>query len=524
MASLARRMVFCLVIVITITSPLAAQPPSALAERIQAVMSRPEFAHSNFGIEFFDVETGQVLYALNADKMFVPASTTKLLTEGAVLAKLGRDFRFHTFVYRTGEIDKQGALKGDVVLVSSGDPNLSNRIQPDGTLAFVDHDHTYQGPALPGDPLAVLREMAKAIRAKGVRTIEGDVYVDTSLMPDSEHEGGTDIVLSSIIVNDNVVDLTGKPGAKVGDPITITISPATGYVHFVNKLVTGAADSKPSLGTSDPVTQPDGSIEVTLTGSIPLGGETQTGAYAVPSPTKFATFALGRCIADAGIQIKLGKSPPDFAAFKKFYTSDHVVAEHTSPPMSEDVKITLKVSHNLHASMGQYFLGLYGAKASKDVLNAGFKQENEFLKSANLDLSGTSQGDGAGGDWADLFSPDFVCHYLAYWKTRLDFATLFAGLPVLGKDGTLAKIQVNTPAAGHVFAKTGTFGSEDRLNARQMLNGKGLAGYVITKSNRAIAFAVYVNHTSLPNDPDAAQNVAGQALGEIAAAGYDTLP
>jgi D-alanyl-D-alanine carboxypeptidase/D-alanyl-D-alanine-endopeptidase (penicillin-binding protein 4) len=174
--------------------------------------------------------------------------------------------------------------------------------------------------------------------------------------------------------------------------------------------------------------------------------------------------------------------------------------------------------------MGPYYLGLYVAKAPKEVLNAGFKVENEFLKSANLDLSGASQGDGAGGDWADLFSPDFICHYLAYWKTRPDFATLFAGLPVLGKDGTLAKIQVNTPAAGHVFAKTGTFGSEDRLNARQMLNGKGLAGYVITKSNRAIAFAVYVNHTSLPNDPDAAQNVAGQALGEIAAAAYDTLP
>jgi D-alanyl-D-alanine carboxypeptidase/D-alanyl-D-alanine-endopeptidase (penicillin-binding protein 4) len=174
-------------------------------------------------------------------------------------------------------------------------------------------------------------------------------------MPDSEHEGGTEIVLSSIIVNDNVVDLTGKPGAKVGDPISITISPETGYVRFVNKLVTGAADSKPSLDTSDPATQPDGSIEVTVTGSIPLGRETQTGAYAVPSPTRFATFALRRCIADAGIQIKLGKSSRDFAAFKKFYTSDHVVAEHTSPPMSADVKITLKVSHNLHASMGRYF-------------------------------------------------------------------------------------------------------------------------------------------------------------------------
>jgi D-alanyl-D-alanine carboxypeptidase/D-alanyl-D-alanine-endopeptidase (penicillin-binding protein 4) len=150
--------------------------------------------------------------------------------------------------------------------------------------------------------------------------------------------------------------------------------------------------------------------------------------------------------------------------------------------------------------------------------------ENEFLTSAKLDLTGASQGDGAGCDWADLFTPDFICHYLTYWKTRPDFTTFFNGLPVLGKDGTLAKIQVNSPAAGHVFAKTGTFNSEDRLNARQMLNAKGLAGYVITKSGRTVAFAAYVNHTALPNDPDASQNVAGQALGEIAAAAYDTLP
>ena len=221
-----------------------AQSSSPLAARIQTVMSRPVFAHSNFGIEFFDVQSGEVLYALNSDKMFVPASTTKLLTEGTMLAKLGGDFRFHTFVYRTGPIDKHGTLKGDVILVASGDPNLSNRIQPDGTLAFMDHDHTYQGPALPGDPLAVLRAMAKQIAAKGVRKIEGNVYIDTSLMPDGPHEGGTGIVLSSIIVNDNVVDFTGKPGVKAGDPIAITVSPETSYLHFINKIVTGAAGSK----------------------------------------------------------------------------------------------------------------------------------------------------------------------------------------------------------------------------------------------------------------------------------------
>src|ERR1700704_6269938 len=108
-----------------------AQSEATLSQRIQKVISRPEFAHANFGIEFCSLDTGKVLYALNADKLFVPASTTKILTEGALLAKLGADYRFHTRVYRTGSIDKHGTLKGHLILVASGDPNLSNRIQPE---------------------------------------------------------------------------------------------------------------------------------------------------------------------------------------------------------------------------------------------------------------------------------------------------------------------------------------------------------------------------------------------------------
>jgi D-alanyl-D-alanine carboxypeptidase/D-alanyl-D-alanine-endopeptidase (penicillin-binding protein 4) len=216
-------LLFCAVCV----TGVHAQTPESLESRIQKVMGRPEFARSNFGIEFYDLETGKVVYALNADKLFVPASTTKLLTEGAVLAKLGPDYRFHTCVYRTGPIDKHGTLKGNLILVASGDPNLSNRIQADGTLAFVDEDHSYNGPALPGDPLAVIKDFAVQVAAKGIRKIEGHVYVDTSLMPDGEHEGGTGVTMSSIIVNDNILDLTAKPGEKVGDPVALSVSPQT---------------------------------------------------------------------------------------------------------------------------------------------------------------------------------------------------------------------------------------------------------------------------------------------------------
>jgi D-alanyl-D-alanine carboxypeptidase len=89
-----------------------------------------------------------------------------------------------------------------------------------------------------------------------------------------------------------------------------------------------------------------------------------------------------------------------------------------------------------------------------------------------------------------------------------------AAMPTLGKDGTLAAIQVNSPGAGKVFAKTGTYGSFDPLNRRQLIHGKGLAGYFTSKSGREIAFAIYVNNVSVKAGDPAI--VAGQALGEIA--------
>src|SRR6202158_5475102 len=162
--NLARKLFVCsaasAVLLLPAHMPLVrAQSSATLADRIQKVMSRPEFAHANFGIKFVSLETGTVLYSLNSNKLFVPASTTKLLTEGTVLAKLGADYRFHTFVYRTGPVDSKGRLKGDLILVASGAPNLSNRTQPNSTLVFVDEAHPNTGPAVPGDPLAVIKQL-----------------------------------------------------------------------------------------------------------------------------------------------------------------------------------------------------------------------------------------------------------------------------------------------------------------------------------------------------------------------------
>ncbi|MEQ1352576.1 MAG: D-alanyl-D-alanine carboxypeptidase/D-alanyl-D-alanine-endopeptidase, partial [Candidatus Acidiferrum sp.] len=341
-----------------------AQTASTLTERIQRVISRPEFAHANFGIEFYSLDSGKIVYALNPDKMFVPASTTKILTEGTLLAKLGPDYRFHTRIYRSGPVDSKGKLKGDLILVASGDPNLSNRIQPDGTLAFVDEDHSYSGPAVRGDPLAVIKELAAKIGAKGIKKIEGRLLIDTRLFPDGPREGGTDVVMSSVMVNDNVIDLIAKAGARAGDLTALETSPHTSYLQFVNHVVTGAQTSKPNLDPPEVAANSDGTVTVTLSGSLPLAIDPQTAAFAVPSPTTFALTVLREALISAGVAFKNVKTtrPPNFADYTRFYAPENEVADHISPPLSEEIKVTLKVSQNLHAGMTPYLLGALVAK------------------------------------------------------------------------------------------------------------------------------------------------------------------
>jgi D-alanyl-D-alanine carboxypeptidase/D-alanyl-D-alanine-endopeptidase (penicillin-binding protein 4) len=89
-------------------------------EQIQEVMARPEFHDARWGAAFYDPDTGEMLYALNADVFFNPASAMKLFTAGMVYESLGAGYRFRTLVYRTGAIE-DGVLKGDVVLRASGD-------------------------------------------------------------------------------------------------------------------------------------------------------------------------------------------------------------------------------------------------------------------------------------------------------------------------------------------------------------------------------------------------------------------
>jgi D-alanyl-D-alanine carboxypeptidase/D-alanyl-D-alanine-endopeptidase (penicillin-binding protein 4) len=513
---------FIAIAVVVLSSARAQPPGSSLKERIAAIMTRPEYLHARFGMEFWHLDADKPAYRLNEQQFFIAASTTKLLTEGTALSLLGPEYRFHTRVFRTGAIDGSGTLNGDLILVAAGDPNLSNRIRPDGTLAFQNQDHAYDSmpggaKLVPGDPLAAIRELAAQVAKAGIKKIAGHVLVDVSLFPEGERELGTGVVISPIAVNDNLIDVTITSEAEGSTP-RLTWSPATAYVQIANQLKTGPPSNKTAAISFTDRRKPDGSYSVTVQGTVPAGSSLLR-TYRVAEPSRFAQMTFVEALKDAGVSATadLTLPAPDSHA-QSFYTPENQVAEHVSPPFTEEAKITLKVSQNLHASMTPYILGAVLGKSREDALQAGFDLENQFLKKAGLDVSGASQSDGAGGD--AFFTPDFMVHYLTYLSHQdAVFPAFLRALPVMGKDGTLWDIQTDSPAAGHVHAKTGTLGGSDLLHHSLMITGKGIAGYIDRKDGRRLAFAAYLS--MVDGDPEAIMHQVGNVLGEIAAAAYD---
>ncbi|MDQ8154628.1 MAG: D-alanyl-D-alanine carboxypeptidase/D-alanyl-D-alanine-endopeptidase [Gemmatimonadota bacterium] len=493
---------------------LSAQP--APPKKIQQVMDRPEFAHATWGMEFYDLASKKTLFSVNRDRLFVPGSTTKLVTTGTAFAALGADHQFRTRIYRTGPV-RQGVVQGDIVLVASGDPNLTRWEHPAGSYGFVDQDHSYGGQPLPGDPLGTLRQLAAQISARGVRGATGQVLVDASLFREGTRELGTRVVISPLIVNDNVIDLVVTPGAKAGDAAIVQVSPRTSYLTVHPSLTTTDSGTAPSLRLVEDSSDTDHRV-LLARGTVPKGAPSNP-RWPVPVPSRFGEIVLAEVLNAAGVSVipRLGARTIDFAQLSRGYADSLLIAEHVSLPFSASARVILKTSQNLHASAMPMILG--AQPAARAAGKNGFDVAREWLQGAGLSLDGAVQGDGAGGD--AFFSPAFMTRYLELVAAQPWSAPFHDALPVLGTDGTLATIQPSAPAAGRVHAKTGTFSSYDPLNRRNIVHAKGLAGYFTSKSGKRVAFALYVNNLAA-SVPDPAV-FAGQALGEIAALAWEHI-
>ncbi len=501
-----------------------AQNASTLAERIRQVAARPVFKHSTLGVEVYDLTTHKVLVAINEEKLFNSGSTTKVVTEGTALALLGENYRFHTRVYSAGKITPEGTLEGDLVLVASGDPNLSGRVGENDTLEFTPFDHAYAGvlpgDSVQGDPLRVFKDLVIGLTKSGIWRIHGNVIVDASMFPSNQIEPGTHATISPIMLNDNIIDVIATPGSTVGSPVKIEISPALPYLKVINKATTGKAESDPELQFASDIAESDGSHTVVLEGSVPAGGEKAQAAYKVKDPVRFATEGLREALRWGNIAVEdaSGAIAPASASGAEKRT---LLAEHVSPPFKEEVKLTLKVSQNLHAATTPYLLGAILGHGSDDAFQKGLGLERRFLAEAGLEPESVSQLDGEGGI-GSAFSPDFMVRYLAYMSRQPYGRLFFDSLPVLGRDGTLVETLTDSPAAGHVHAKTGSYVVANALDHGVMLLGKGLVGYVDAANGHKLIFAAYVNLVPLHDKYEVGG--IGETLAEMAALAYQYAP
>ncbi len=519
-----RKVVLLVITVLSIAIPAAAQNVSTLLQRITQITTRPIFKHSTVGVEVYDLTEQKVLVAMNADKLFTSGSTTKLVTEGTALALLGASYRFHTRVYYTGSITSDGTLEGDLVLVASGDPNLSGRVMVDDTLDVFPFDHAYGGELgkpVAGDPLRVFKELASGILMKGIWRIHGNVIVDASLFPSDQVEPGTHTTISPVVLNDSVIDVTATSDSSVGGPVSIDTAPALPYLKVINKVTTGPRESDPELHFTSDVADADGSHTVVLEGSVPAGKEKARAAYKVKDPVLFATMGFREALRWANIVLEDPAEASAPASSPERSPKRTMLVEHISPPFKEEVKLTLKVSQNLHAATTPYLLGAILAHGSTDAFDKGMALEKRFLADAGLEPESVSQLDGEGGV-GSAFSPDFMVRYLAYISRQPYGRLFFDSLPVLGRDGTLAETMNDSPAAGHVHAKTGSYAVGNALNNSVMLLGKGLVGYVDAANGHRLIFAAYVNLVPLRSMDDVAD--VGEMLSEIAAIVYQYAP
>ena len=496
-------------------SPATRPASSSFEGNLTTITSAPRYTHASWGIIIVDPATGTLLYESNADQMYVPGSTTKLFSSAAALEALGPDYRFRTPVYAMGSVDGSGKLDGDLVLVASGDPNMGGRTLPNDTIAYTNIDHG-DANALGGailtstNPISGLDDLASRIKESGITEVS-DVAIDDRMFMTTDL--GKTYVISPIIINDNQIDITITP-ADPGAAPSLATRPQTAAYRFVNKVTTGVAGVPLAVSLSE---DPKGTIVVKGTIAADAGPVNQT--YTVKTPAAFARTLFIEALTRQGIRVTSAATRDNLPATLPApaeYTDARKVAELSSLPFSEDVKLTLKVSQNLHADT---YISLIAAASNKSGFYDGMLEEGTILGSLGLDTSGLSLGDGEGGVSEDRISPRSAAKLLTLMTRRPYSEEYVNALPILGVDGSLAtSCSPDNPARGRVYAKTGTTGAYDPLNNRGILLAKSLAGYVDTSHGKRLVFAIYVNNVPFENVDD--MMTVGNDLGSIAEAIY----
>lgn len=490
-----------------------------LAAKIRAVTDAPEYKAARWGILVVDAKTGATVYEQNPDKLFLPASVTKLFTCATALAELGSDYRFVTPVYVRGEV-KDKVLDGDLVLVASGDLTFGGRRGKSEGIEFANNDHTYANSGLMNstltdtNPLYALEQLAKQIAAE-IREVKGEVLIDDRLFVRTRSSGSGPEIVSPILVNDNVVDVIVSPGEKEGDPAIVKARPETAYIQMDADVRTSKAGGNPNISV-----EATGSGQFMVRGRIPVKAEPTVRIYPVDEPVLFARALFIESLRKQGVKIAASLHRP--RRFEMPGPGDKLsrIAEYRSEPLAETIKVTLKVSHNLYASTLPVLVGL---RHQDGTAEAGLRQQGRLLKGLGVDPTTVSFAGGAGGASADSASPRATVNLLRAMAKHPAGADYFKAMPILGVDGTLSEsVAKESPARGKVRGKTGTLAWYDAQNERLLLRSKALAGELETEKGTKLYFAMFLNDMPLAQGGTAAQQ--GKVIGKLCEIIYKNDP
>ncbi len=443
--------------------PPPVTPLRRLTTSFDSIFAAPAFARAQWGVLVRSLDSGDVLYSRNAEKLFMPASNQKILTSAVALTRLGGNYQYATPVLAVGR--RLGdTLDGDLVIAGRGDPSISQ--------------HADEG----GDVLAALRPWADSLAARGIRVITGHVIGDASFFPDpvlgpgwmwDDLQDSYSAPIGALQFNEGFAALVVTPGDSTGDSATARFEPFDAPLRVVNAVTTAPRDSglvdvhwsRVFFGDSVPVS---GRISA---GHAPLRFE-----VAVTDPTRYFERAVGEVLRDAGITV-LGTLPRGTATL--IYQPDTLFTWH-SPTLDSIAVLLLKPSQNQIAEALLRTLGTLRGRASMDSGKAVLRQT---LEGWGVPDDAYVYVDGSGLSRYNYVAPSAIAAVLTAMARSPEFPAFYAALPIAGVDGSIELRMRGTPAQGNAHAKTGS-----------IANVRSLSGYVTTADGERLVFVLLANN------------------------------
>ncbi|MBL4913971.1 D-alanyl-D-alanine carboxypeptidase/D-alanyl-D-alanine-endopeptidase [Shewanella schlegeliana] len=391
-------------------------------------------------------------YRKDAERLFIPASTMKLLTAVAATTSLGRNFRFNTQIDAFVGI-QNSRIEGDLFIRFDGDPTLT---------------------------VSDLRQLFKQLHKQGLKHIDGNVYLVGDQQETLQAPGWVwdDLGIcyaapvSRYILNQNCVKAKLSP-TLANNQSKLSLS----QFEPVSITNTAVFDKVGDIPFCELSLQRQSNNQFLLSGCH-TGQKPLKLAIAISDPALYAKNTVTNMLANLGITIK-GK----VLLTSKRPANTLLLAEHESKPLSELTDTMLLKSDNLIADSLLKRLGqqIYGVPGSFVNGSAAMKQ---ILTDLGVELDSANIVDGSGLSRYNLLSAEQLSQVLLLIKQHKDLNFLIEQLPVAGYSGTLEYRSgyTTSPLKGAVLAKTGS-----------MMGVANLAGFIKEGGELTKAFVVLEN-------------------------------